>query len=104
MFLGVWLVSMAAATQADTPSLTARVADIHFPDSGSPTGLADSAAFRATVYGPPPQQLAPVPETVPLQEINIAVPWKPPVPEVFWFNKRLRAWFAEQDKPAPLAI
>ena len=39
-----------------------------------------------------------------MQEINIALPWKPPVPEVFWFNKRLRAWFAEQDGPAPLAI
>jgi hypothetical protein len=48
--------------------------------------------------------LAPVPETVPLQEINISLPWKPPVPEVFWFDKRLRAWFAEQKGPAPLAI
>jgi len=84
--------------------LAARLADIHFPDSGPPNGLADSAALRATVYGTPPQLLAPVPETVPLQEINIALPWKRPVPEVFWFNKRLRAWFAEQDRPAPLAI
>ena len=56
------------------------------------------------MYGTPPQLLAPVPETVPLQEINISLPWKPPVPEVFWFDKRLRAWFAEQDEPAPLAI
>jgi hypothetical protein len=45
-----------------------------------------------------------VPETVPLQEINIALPWALPVPEVFWFDRRLRAWFSEQDKPAPLAI
>jgi hypothetical protein len=45
-----------------------------------------------------------VPETVPLQEINIALPWAQPVPEVFWFDRRLRAWFSEQDKPAPLAI
>jgi hypothetical protein len=79
-------------------------ADIHFPDSGPPTGLADAAALRATVYGTAPQLLAPVPETVPLQEINIALPWKPPVPDVFWFNARLRAWFAEQPGPAPLAI
>jgi len=112
-FLGFWLVGIAAANQADIAATTTPRADIatigprgdiHFPDNGPPTGLADSAALRATVYGTPPQQLAPVPETVPLQEINIALPWKPPVPEVFWFNRRLRAWFAEQDKPAPLAI
>ena len=93
-FLGIWLAGIAAATQ---PA-------IHFPDSDPPTGLTDSAALRATVYGTPPQNLAPVPQTVPLQEINISLPWKLPVPEVFWFNRRLRAWFAEQDKPAPLAI
>ena len=39
-----------------------------------------------------------------MQEINIALPWALPVPEVFWFDRRLRAWFSEQDKPAPLAI
>jgi hypothetical protein len=92
VFLGFRLVEACATTP------------IHFPDSGPPTGLADSAALRATVYGTPPQLLAPVPETVPLQEINISLPWKPPVPEIFWFDKRLRAWFAEQKGPAPLAI
>jgi hypothetical protein len=92
LFVFLGLVDASAATP------------IHFPDSGPPTGLADSAALRATVYGTPPQLLAPVPETVPLQEINISLPWKPPVPEVFWFDERLRAWFAEQKGPAPLAI
>jgi hypothetical protein len=92
VFLGLRLADASATTP------------IHFPDSGPPSGLADSAALRATVYGTPPKLLAPVPETVPLQEINISLPWKPPVPEVFWFDKRLRAWFAEQKGPAPLAI
>jgi hypothetical protein len=94
VFLTLWLASAAAAAQPD----------VQFSDNGPPTGLADSAALRATVYGTPPRDLAPVPETVPLQEINIALPWAQPVPEVFWFDCRLRAWFSEQDKPAPLAI
>jgi pimeloyl-ACP methyl ester carboxylesterase len=68
------------------------------------TGLADSAALRATVFGTPPQDIAPLPETVPLEEINIARPWVRTVPEVFWFDRRLRVWLSAQDKPAPLAI
>jgi hypothetical protein len=40
--------------------------------AGPATGLADSAALRATVYGTPPQDIAPMPERVPLEEINIA--------------------------------
>jgi Alpha/beta hydrolase family len=78
--------------------------EAHFADGGAPTALADSAALRATVFGTPPSELAPVPETVPLQEINIALPWRLPVPEAFWFDSRLRAWFSAQDGPAPLAI
>src|SRR5579863_7940937 len=73
-------------------------------ESGPATGLADSAALRATVYGTPPQDLAPMPERVPLEEINIALPWAQPVPSVFWFDRRLRVWFSPQPKPAPLAI
>jgi hypothetical protein len=72
--------------------------------SGPAIGLADSAALRLTVYGPQPQDLAPMPERVPLQEINIALPWARPVPKVFWFDRRLRVWFSAQEKPAPLAI
>src|SRR5450631_2398645 len=71
---------------------------------GPAAGLADSAALRATVYGTPPQDIAPMPSKVPLVEIDIALPWARPVPEVFWFDRKLRVWFSAQDKPAPLAI
>jgi hypothetical protein len=68
------------------------------------TGLADSAALRATVFGTPPEDIAPLPARVPLQEIDIALPWARPLPAVLWFDRRLRVWLSAQDKPAPLAI
>jgi Alpha/beta hydrolase family len=71
---------------------------------GPATGLADSAALRATVFGTPPQDVAPLPPKVPVEEINIALPWAQKVPDVFWFDRRLRVWFSAQDKPAPLVI
>jgi predicted alpha/beta-fold hydrolase len=71
---------------------------------GPATGLADSAALRATVYGTPPQNMAPLPNRVPLAEINLALPWARPVPDVLWFDRKLRVWFSAQDQPAPLAI
>jgi Alpha/beta hydrolase family len=73
-------------------------------ESAPATGLADSAALRSTVFGTPPQDLAPMPDRVPLSEINIGFPWARPLPDVFWFDRRLRVWFSAQDKPAPLAI
>ena len=45
-----------------------------------------------------------MPSRVPLAEINIALPWARPLPDVFWFDRKLRVWFSAQDKPAPLAI
>ena len=74
------------------------------PATGPATGLADSAALRATVFGTPPEDMAPLPRRVPLAEINIALPWARPVPDVFWFDRKLRVWFSAQRKPAPLAI
>jgi hypothetical protein len=71
---------------------------------GPATGLADSAGLRATVFGTPPKDVAPLPDRVPLTEIDIALPWARPVPAVFWFDRRLRVWFSAQNKPAPLAI
>ena len=73
-------------------------------ETGPANGLADSAALRATVFGPAPQDIAPLPDSVPLEEINIALPWVRTVPDLFWFDRRLRVWFSAQDKPAPLAI
>jgi hypothetical protein len=74
------------------------------PAPGPAAGLADSAALRATVFGTAPQDMAPMPGNVPLAEINLALPWARPVPEVFWFDRRLRVWFSAQNKPAPLVI
>jgi hypothetical protein len=88
----------STSTLADTPPIPAP------PSPGPATGLADSAALRATVFGTPPQDIAPLPEKVPLLEMDLALPWARPVPAVFWFDKRLRVWFSAQDKPAPLAV
>src|ERR1700690_470822 len=74
------------------------------PAPGPATGLADSAGLRATVFGAPAQAMAPLPAKVPLAEINIAFPWRLPVPEVLWFDAKLRVWLSAQNKPAPLAI
>ena len=74
------------------------------PAPGPAAGLADSAGLRATVFGAPPQSLAPMPSRVPLAEINIALPWARPVPDVFWFDRKLRVWLSVQPRPAPLAI
>jgi hypothetical protein len=71
---------------------------------GPATGLADSAALRATVFGTPPQDMAALPDLVPLAEIDLALPWAKPVPAIYWFNRRLRVWFSAQRHPAPLAI
>jgi hypothetical protein len=71
---------------------------------GPATGLADSAALKATVFGTPPQDIAPLPAKVPLLEMDLDLPWRLPIPAVFWFDKRLRVWLSVQDRPAPLAI
>jgi hypothetical protein len=74
------------------------------PDHVTYVGLGDAKGLRATVFGVRPEDMAPLPERVPLDEINIALPWARPVPDVFWFDKKLRVWFSAQKNPAPLAI
>src|SRR4029077_15625707 len=66
------------------------------------TGLADSAALRATVHGTPPHDIAPLPARVPLEEINMALPWARPLPPVLWFDRRLRGLFSSPPGPAAL--
>ena len=86
--------SFGASAQSITPP----------PAPGPATGLADSAALRATVFGTPPQDMAPLPQKVPLSEITVTLPWRLPVPDVLWFDAKLRVWFSAQKMPAPLAI
>ena len=74
------------------------------PAAGPATGLSDSAGLRATVFGTPPDAMAPLPAEVPLYEINMTLPWRLPVPEILWFDGKLRVWLSAQKKPAPLAI
>ncbi len=99
------VVAFALAILFVFPAVAADAAPIHAPPASGPaTGLADLAALRATVFGTPPQDIAPLPEKVPLLEMDLALPWARPVPAVFWFDRRLRVWFSAQHKPAPLAI
>ena len=44
------------------------------------------------------EALATLPAKVPLSEINIDLPWRLPVPEVLWFDSKLRVWLSAQDK------
>jgi hypothetical protein len=109
---GVFALSITTAVFAQGtvvvaagPGATGTRATAGLPATTGPaTGLADSAALRATIFGTPPQDLAPMPASVPLTEIDIKLPWAKPVPAVFWFNSKLRVWFSAQKKPAPLAI
>jgi hypothetical protein len=100
-------VAFAAMLLAATLALGAEpaaVAVVPPPAPGPATGLAGSAALRATVFGTAAQDLAPMPSRVPLVEIDIALPWARPVPEVLWFDRKLRVWFSAQKAAAPLAI
>ena len=72
--------------------------------TGPATGLADSAALHATVFGTPPQDIAPLPAKVPVAELNVLLPWRLPIPDVLWFDAKLRVYLSAQRKPAPLAI
>ncbi len=95
-------VPLAIAQQAPQPPIESPAAAA--TSAGPATGLSDSAGLRATVFGTPPQNMAPLPTKVPLAEINVDLPWRLPVPKILWFDSKLRVWLSAQDKPAPLAI
>jgi len=105
--LTAWLLGSSAFVHADdTPSANsaAPAADSVADPAGPATGLADSAALHATVFGTPPQDLAPMPAKVPVIEIDASLPWRLPLPAVLWFGSKLRVYLSAQPKPAPLAI
>src|ERR1700723_3142105 len=93
----------AFALIACCSSSLAEPAPIQLPPAPGPaTGLADSAALRATVFGTPPQDIASLPSSVPMLEMDLALPWRQPVPQIFWFDERLRVWLSAQKGAAPL--
>jgi hypothetical protein len=98
----VWSAPFAVA--AEPPEAPPEAPPQSQPTPGPATGLSDAAGLRATVFGAPPEAIAPLPAKVPLSEINIAFPWRLPVPQVLWFDSKLRVWLSAQKKAAPLAI
>jgi hypothetical protein len=101
------VLSTSAFAYADDPAILAEAttsAPVAPDSSGPATGLADSAALHATVFGTPPQDIATLPAKVPVAEINVSLPWRQPVPAVLWFDSKLRVYLSAQPKPAPLAI
>ncbi len=102
-----WCLSASAFTYGGDSVTAADAAALASPSPEPPgpaTGLADSAALRATVFGTPPQEIAPLPAKVPVAELNLSLPWRRPVPDVLWFDSKLRVYLSVQPKPAPLVI
>ena len=60
----MWGNGLAAAEDIEPP-----------PVPTTSPGFVTSAALHATVFGKPPQKLAPLPAKVPLSELNIELPW-----------------------------
>lgn len=73
-------------------------------DRRSIVGLADADALRATLFGVAAAERAALPPEVPVRELELEIDGALPVPEVFWFNRRLRAWYSPQPGPAPLVV
>ena len=77
-FALVWCAPFAIQAESIEPPPQSQ------PTPGPATGLSDSAGLRATVFGTPPEAVAPLPAKVPLYEINVTLPWRLPVPEILW--------------------
>jgi Alpha/beta hydrolase family len=99
------LAFLAATALMLSASLAAHAEELPLLDAPvSSANLNNSAALHSTVFGAPPQQLATLPEKVPLSEITADLPWRLPVPKILWFDKKLRVWLSAQKQPAPLVI
>ena len=104
MSAGLRLIPFALVLQASAVLAAETEPPPSPPPAGITIGLADSAGLRATVFGTAPQDMASLPAKVPLSEINAELPWRLPVPQILWFDAKLRVWLSAQRKPAPLAI
>ena len=58
--------------------------------------------FAATVVGTPKGYRAALPKRIPIDELDMSVFEDREVPEVFWYNERLKFSLARQKHPAPL--
>ncbi len=106
MLSGWLLAGLLTLTASPVVVLAETTADVR-ADGPVGTGVIehfDSAALRATVFGTPPDDMAELPERVPLSQLDVELPWRLPVPDVYWFNQRLRVFLSAQPEPAPLAI
>lgn len=56
----------------------------------------------ATILGPPPGQRAPLVEDLPVRLIDLEVLPDHKVPDIFWYNEKLRCAVAAQKQKAPL--
>ncbi|WP_111642716.1 alpha/beta fold hydrolase [Marinimicrobium alkaliphilum] len=74
------------------------------PGNTIPESLATRAALTRTVHGPALDDRAQLPDRINARELLVQIDTGRPLPDVFWFNRDVRVWYAAQSQPAPLVI